>query len=116
MKVLILVEMLVLWLGNINHYMSKSDASLTDTITTVGVRTAVPAAILSFWLFLVADLGGEKIAALFGAIVAFAYLMGSADAINNITDAILTETNPTTAPAEETPGDETLGDTDVPIA
>lgn len=105
MKALIFVEMVVLWFGNVNHYMKEDKTDLNTTVQEVGLRTAVPVSLLAFFLFLLADLGAAKIAALFGALVSFAYLMGSADTLNDVTDAILKEAAPETtteppAPAE----------------
>lgn len=88
-KTLVVVEMLVLWLGTINHYKGDYKNDLGATLAAVGVRSAVPTAILAFWLLLLSDLGGGKIAAVFGGIVAFSYLMGSVDLINEITDSLL---------------------------
>jgi hypothetical protein len=95
MKTLIVVEMLILWAGTIGNYKDKfpnADGTGTDwpeAITQVGLRSAIPTAILAFWLLLVADLGGGKIAALFGGIVTFSYLTKSVKAVTDLMDGIL---------------------------
>jgi len=98
MKTIIVVEMLILWLGTINHYKKDYKNNLADTVAAIGVRTIIPTGILTFWLLLIADLGAGEVAALLGGIISFTYLMGSVSLLNDITDSLLAISAPAPAP------------------
>ena len=89
LKGLIVIECGLLWVGTVFHYAGDFGGDLTKAVVAVGVRSAIPTVMLMFVLLLLADLGAEGIAVLFGGIVAFSYLMDASALLNNIVSYLL---------------------------
>lgn len=89
MKTLIVCEVALLYFGGLASYARKDNAGFVRAVGEVGIRSGLGCALLLFVLLLMADLGAEGAAALFGAIVAFSYLTAAVDVINAGVDMVL---------------------------
>ena len=103
-RTLIIVEMLLLWLGTIDHYKKDYRGSIALSAANVGIRTVIPVGLLTFWLLLLADLGAGGLAALIGGIIAYTYILGSLTLLTDITDAMLAISKDLPTPASSGAG------------
>lgn len=92
MKKVVVLEMVLLWLGNLASYKGKQDVTWGNAIVKEGIPNAVPIGMLAFILLVMADMGYENWAAFLGLIIVFSYLAVAStvfeDAVNTILGSV----------------------------